>query len=75
MCDTLPGVALEDTGGAGTAGSHWEMRVSSSILLSVPDILFVQSNHIFIYIYISETNDAYLIRLLETNIWQDLLTH
>ena len=27
-CDTLPGVEVEDFGGSGTAGSHWDMRVA-----------------------------------------------
>ena len=26
-CDSLEGVALEDSGGSGTAGSHWEARI------------------------------------------------
>lgn len=26
-CDTINGVAIEDQGGAGTAGSHWEKRI------------------------------------------------
>lgn len=26
-CDTLDGAKLEDEGGSGTAGSHWESRM------------------------------------------------
>ncbi len=27
-CSTLEGVQLEDQGGSGTAGSHWEARIT-----------------------------------------------
>lgn len=33
-CSTLEGVELEDFGGGGTAGSHWEQRVVGNELMA-----------------------------------------
>ena len=46
-CLSLDGIELEDFGGSGTAGSHWESRVAGMELMVSTQIKF---NTIFNYI-------------------------
>jgi hypothetical protein len=43
-CATLPGIPLEDDGGEGSAGSHWEMRALVSEFMLARASGFVNSN-------------------------------
>ncbi len=39
-CATANGVELEDYGGSGTAGSHWEMRVNLYFVVNTVDSIY-----------------------------------